>query len=380
MSKSAATMALGVLLAISLSVGTAMAHEGSGPPPKDLKFVNGHWTPWDPPEAAEGAYIVQKGDTLWDLATEWLGDPYLWPQVWDENRYILDSHWIYPGDPLVIPGRPQVVPEGGPPPGSEEPDEPVEPDEPIEPDLPYQDTSPPKPTPVPTIAPLQPVADAQDIYCSGFIDVEHEFSDLWVAGNEHGDNKLHFAGGDVIFLSQGRNQGLQPGDTFALHRATRDVSHPATGDPVGQFVRRLGKVRVLLTQENTSTAVIAMSCEDIQSSDELVPWNDIAVPMRREMPKFDRLDTEPSGGASGHVVFLADDRMSVAEGHIVHTDLGIASGVNPGDMLTVYRDVEELPRTVVAQAIVLTVEGTTSTVKLTANSQETFVGDRVEVQ
>jgi hypothetical protein len=98
------------------------------------------------------------------------------------------------------------------------------------------------------------------------------------------------------------------------------------------------------------------------------------------MPKFDRLDAEPSGGASGHVVFLADDRMAVAQGHIIHTDLGVASGVNPGDMLTVYRDVAELPRTVVAQAIVLTVEGTTSTVKLTANSQETFVGDRVEVQ
>jgi len=280
---------------------------------------------------------------------------------------------------LVVPGRPQVVPDGGPPPGSE-PDEPVEPDEAVEPDLPYQDTSPPKPAPVPTIAPLQPVADAQDIYCSGYIDPEHEFSDLWVAGNEHGGDKLGFAQGDVIFLSQGRNQGLQPGDTFGLQRVTRDVDHPATGDLVGTFVRRLGKVRVMLTQENTSTAVIERSCEDIRASDELVPWDEIPVPMRREMPVFDRYDTEPSGGASGHVVFVADDRMSVAQGHIVQTDLGVASGVNPGDMLTVYRDVEELPRTVVAHAIVLTVEGTTSTVKLTANSREIVVGDRVEVQ
>ena len=374
MSKSAATTALGVLLTVLVSVGTAMAHEGSGPPPKDLKFVNDHWTPWDPPEAAEGAYIIQKGDTLWDLATEWLGDPYLWPQIWDENRYILDSHWIYPGDPLVVPGRPQVVPDEGPPPGTEEPDEPVEPD------MPYQDLTPPEPEPVPTIAPLLPVADARDIYCSGFIDPEHEVSDLWVAGNEHGDAKLALAGGDVVYLSQGRNQGLQPGDTFALHRVTRDVDHPATGDVVGKFVRRLGKVRVMLTQENTSTAVIEMSCEDIHPGDELVPWYEIPIPMRREMPEFDRYDAEPSGGASGHVVHIADDRMSVALGHIVHTDLGVASGVNPGDFLTVYRDVAELPRTVVAHAIVLTVEGTTSTVKLTANSQETHVGDRVEVQ
>ena len=377
MSQSAATTALGVLLAVLLSVGTAMAHEGSGPPPKDLKFVNDHWTPWDPPEAGEGAYIIQKGDTLWDLAAEWLGDPYLWPQIWDENRYIMDSHWIYPGDPLGIPGRPQLVPDGGPPPGS---DEPPASDEPPEPDLPYQATRPQEPEPVPMIAPLVPVADAQDIYCSGFIDPEHEFSDLWIAGNEYGDQRLALAGGDVIFLSQGRNQGLHPGDTFAVHRVAGDVNHPATGDVVGTFVRRLGKVRVMLTQENTSTAVIEMSCEDVRASDELVPWYEIPVPMRREMPEFDRYDSEPSGGATGHVVHVADNRMSVAQGHIVHIDLGVASGVNPGDMLTVYREVAELPRTVVAQAIVLTVEGTTSTVKLTANSGETMVGDRVEVQ
>ena len=102
--------------------------------------------------------------------------------------------------------------------------------------------------------------------------------------------------------------------------------------------------------------------------------------MRRSMPEFDRYDSEASGGPTGHVVYLADDRASVAAGHIVQTDLGVAAGVNPGDILTVYREVSELPRTVVAQAIVLTVEGTTSTVKLTADARETEVGDRVEVE
>ena len=45
-------------------------------------------------------------------AERWLGDPYLWPQVWDENRYILDSHWIYPGDPIVIDVAVQEAAEG----------------------------------------------------------------------------------------------------------------------------------------------------------------------------------------------------------------------------------------------------------------------------
>ncbi len=47
-------------------------------------------------------HTIVKGDTLWDLAAHYLGDPFLWPQIWERNPYIKDSHWIYPGDPMVI--------------------------------------------------------------------------------------------------------------------------------------------------------------------------------------------------------------------------------------------------------------------------------------
>ncbi len=51
------------------------------------------------------SYIVKRDDTLWDLAHEFLGDPFRWHDIWNANRYIKDPHWIYPGDPLNIPGR-----------------------------------------------------------------------------------------------------------------------------------------------------------------------------------------------------------------------------------------------------------------------------------
>ena len=65
-----------------------------------------HWSRYKYPETIpEGAtyYIVVRGDTLWDISERFLGNPYLWPQIWDQNRYITDAHWIYPGDPLIIP-------------------------------------------------------------------------------------------------------------------------------------------------------------------------------------------------------------------------------------------------------------------------------------
>jgi hypothetical protein len=50
----------------------------------------------------EQAYIVRKGDTLWDIAFRFLGDPFAWPQIWHQNPSIKDPNLIYPGDNLTI--------------------------------------------------------------------------------------------------------------------------------------------------------------------------------------------------------------------------------------------------------------------------------------
>jgi hypothetical protein len=369
-----------VLLLVSLLVVSQVAAQGSESstrPPKNLKKVGDHWTPWDPPPAGPDAYIIVKDDTLWDLAERWLGDPFLWPQIWDENRYILDSHWIYPGDPLVIPGQPTVVPEEGPLPSGEEPEPTGE--EPV-----GEPTG--EPVGEPTAAeltnlmpsPLIPIAGPSDVYCSGFIAPEHQYSDLWVAGSEV-EEHIIYGEGEVIYLSQGRNQGVVAGDEFAIHRVTGPVVHPVTGESLGQFVRRLGRVRVMLAQENTATGVIDMACEDVWPGDELVPWQEIPIPVRDAMPLFDRYDVTPSGGPAGSVVHLADERDSVAKGHVIQTDLGVASGVRPGDVLTLYRQRTELPRANTGQAVVLTVEPLSCTAKITTSVREIEKGDGVEI-
>ena len=65
--------------------------EAEGPPPRNLHLENDHWTAWNPPTSfPEGSqvHIIVRGDTLWDLAETFYGDPYLWPQLWERNRYI----------------------------------------------------------------------------------------------------------------------------------------------------------------------------------------------------------------------------------------------------------------------------------------------------
>lgn len=56
-------------------------------------------------QVPEGEHEVVRGNTLWDLAAQFYGDPYQWPVIHEANRdRVVDPHWIYPGQILIIPG------------------------------------------------------------------------------------------------------------------------------------------------------------------------------------------------------------------------------------------------------------------------------------
>ena len=56
-------------------------------------------------QAEPRTYTVKRGDTLWDIAKQFLGDAYLWPEIYRLNTATIeDPHWIYPSEVLMLPG------------------------------------------------------------------------------------------------------------------------------------------------------------------------------------------------------------------------------------------------------------------------------------
>jgi hypothetical protein len=363
---------------LSVGLGAAQDAARGAAPPEAAGLRTGpatittHWSKYKYPDSIpEGAayYIIERGDTLWDLSKRFLGNPFLWPQIWDQNRYITDAHWIYPGDPLLLPKVALVSERAGEAGAGEEAGEAgLEGEGPI--------------AGAPRGSELTPITEEATMLCGGYVVNDREDESLHVIGSESGADKVAYADRDVLYLNKGSNAGVKPGDVYTIHHNAYKVKHPFNGKFIGHKVETNGWLEVVLVNEEVSTGIVSQACRDIHLGDYLKPLEKVNVPLVLNRPPATRL-TPPSGKLDRIIVDIQEDAMMAGQGSLVTIDAGSDSGVAPGNVFTIYRVMYPSvpsPRNVLGELAVLSVRDRTALAKVTMSYAEVMVGDAVELR
>ena len=427
-----------ILLVLTLSAvlgfGQGQIPE-QGPPPKNLtQRSDGHFTANQDPANPENfeVHVVTTGETLSGIAASVLKDARLWPQLWEENDHIVNPHWIYPNDKILI--RPvtkiseATPPAPAPEPAPAEAAPPPPPPPPPPPRTPVKlnvAPAPPEPTAAPPRAMLNvpppknyPEVKFVDLYCSGFIRTEAVPDELKVVARYNSDNALLAGEGDYIYIAKGLEDGVRNGTTYQIVRPTKQVSRPnrlgAEGN-AGMHYLEVAHIRVVLTQDDYAMARVVRSCEPVEVGDFLVPYQQLqfpTLPARRPFSplmtpteealgsiittKNALLNASSGFGSSGGVPGIgqgslrAIEKGIAGEGEVVYLDVGKEQGAKPGDTLVVFRQVDvesDAPaserqtirrqKVAVGEVVILKVEERASTALVTYSVDGLVQGDDV---
>ncbi len=317
----------------------AVSAAEAGLPAQEVPAVISGRGPADQGGADRGAlapetrvYIVQKGDTLWDIAGRFLANPFRWPAIWEKNRYIADPHWIYPGNPIDLAdlerrldaaqaeAEAAALREG---PG-------------IDPlaRAAYAPAaaSPASPEPVAETEPRTRLAlpdrtpDLRQLALQGFLSDDEEQGIGVVL--DWTNETLMAAQHDSVYIALGRGQSARVGDRFTVLRRGQPVDHPVTGQRVGHRYLHLGEVVVTAVDGEVATAEITTSLDPIRRGDRVRAFEPAFVEVRP------RLGDKP---VEGVIVAPKYELTTVAEHDIVYIDRGVADGVQVGNTFAVVR-------------------------------------------
>ena len=387
----------------SASVATpAPAQEAS---PTGVVKVAEHQSRWNYPReitVPEGQrlHIVQKGDTFWGLAGRYLGNARAWPQIWELNQWVKDSHWIYPGDPLLVDGSKKPIDTISKGDAAEV--------QAVAPGTPARDTT--EVTAPQEVTQLPPERrrvegrqrDEMGFGFQDFIQLPYlapkgsdalfrELGALTITGTKHPERN-HLADGETVYLNGGQDKGLKTGDRFVILQVrSKRLYHPSDPQrrhPLGDVVQQVGVLRVTTVLAKGSVAILERCMDGVQIGDRVAPFTEpanIPVKLRTDL-------TEPMPIRDlGMVIYAKDNHGHTAQGELVIIDKGGADGLQVGDMMVALRKrtfpvtesrnandaVMENTNYVLGQMLVIKTGETTSTCRIVRSSDEIIIGDLV---
>jgi hypothetical protein len=261
---------------------------------------------------APDRYIVQPGDTLWDISSKFLTDPWYWPEIWHINPQVANPHLIYPGDELAltwVDGRPQVTLARG---------------------------GPVRLSPRVRENPLTDAVNAIPYErIAAFMQRPTVLTKDQVEGAPYvahaRDHRLISAVGNDIYARRLADGAV--GNRYSIYHVGDELKDPDDGDLLGYQGQFTGEANLNRAGDPATLRMVDSARETLEG--------DILLPSAAD-PKVDFIPRIPGTKVDGRIMSVIDQRTVVADYDVVIINRGTQHGLEPGHVLEVWEAGEEV--------------------------------------
>ncbi len=265
----------------------------------------------EPVPLAEGhpnQYTVQEGDTLWDIASVFLRDPWYWPEVWYVNPQVENPHLIYPGDVLSlvsIDGRQRIV---------------------------NQQISTYRLSPQARVTPLNeavasiPYEQISAFLSKGIVLEKEQANQLPYILSVRGEHMVAAAGNEIYVRG---GEPVPNGTRFSIIHVGDKLIDPDDGKLVGYQGIYIGEGS-MIRGGDPATVALTMTNREALEGDRLIPET-VDIPLNF-FPKAPDIEVD------GRIISVVDGVSLIGQYQVIVMNRGARHGLAPGDVLTVFQD------------------------------------------
>ena len=315
-------------------------------------------------------YIVQQGDTLWEISNRFLGNPYYWPRLWSINEHITNPHWIYPGNRVVfrlgsLIDPPRIDLDGVPSDGVRTSSvDIVGAEAACGADIRFTDTR-----------------GARTYLANGFL-AERADVDVYGTVKKARPGAVALAQYDLVYLELDDPEAYSCGDVVSIFRQTRKrVRHPESrGTRFGGLYEVVAEAQIVHRHGDYLTASIRKSWSEVERGDLVGPQVPVNVQVEVAAPR---------GELDGTIVErLNSEAYLMGNGETVFVDRGRADGVRVGHTFWIVeqrdaamdtkKEDRDLPYAVVGRLVVVRVDEYSATAVITDAERNLTVGMHIK--
>ncbi|MCC5796034.1 MAG: LysM peptidoglycan-binding domain-containing protein [Methylophaga sp.] len=262
-------------------------------------------------------YVVQKGDTLWDISGKFLKHPWHWPDIWYANPQVENPHLIYPGDELTLvwrDGRPVLELSRGLPAYRMSPQ--------------IRDITPEAAIPAIPLSLIGPFLSKPRVVGEELL----EQAPYVVAT---ADERIITGAGDTIYA---RGTDAYDSEVFSIFRPGDAYKDPDTGELLGYEAIYTGEGAVTRGGD-PSTLRLINTTREVMVGDRLLEADEDSF----DLTFFPR---RPQQDIDGSIISVVDGVSQIGQYQIVVLNRGAREGLETGHVFSVYKRGETIRDTV----------------------------------